>query len=117
LHLPCGKLLIWVIKKLKNMFQDCYQVHVDDLAEVGVHEFHDNVKIQKFLQTFLRRERIQQTNYLKHKNIKSFHKTQPISHKREFSITESNFHFYFKYLCQRFTQSNEFEEKKCFFRI
>ena len=38
--------------------KNAYQVHVDDLTEVRVHQLHDNVQVKKFLETFLRRERV-----------------------------------------------------------
>jgi hypothetical protein len=42
-----------------------HQVHVDDLAEVRVHELHDDVEILELFQTLLTRERVQQTDDLK----------------------------------------------------
>lgn len=40
------------------------QVHLDDLAEIGVHQFHHQVHVLELLQRPLRRERVQQTDYL-----------------------------------------------------
>lgn len=40
------------------------QVHLDDLAQVGVHQFHHQVHVLELLQTLLGSEGIQQTDYL-----------------------------------------------------
>lgn len=46
-----------LVEKVGHAF--VVQVHLDHLAEVGVHQLHDQVDILEFLQGFLRRERIQ----------------------------------------------------------
>ena len=46
------------ILSLLSWHRRSYQVHVDDLAKVGVHQLHDDVQVEKFLQTLLRRERV-----------------------------------------------------------
>jgi hypothetical protein len=40
------------------------KVHLDDLAQVGVHQLHHQVHVLELLQAALRCECIQQTDYL-----------------------------------------------------
>ena len=40
------------------------QIHVDHLAEVCIHQFHDYVQVKKLLQRFLGSECIQKANDL-----------------------------------------------------
>ena len=40
------------------------QVHVDHLAQVGVHQLHHDVEVQEVLQRLLRRERVQEADDL-----------------------------------------------------
>ena len=53
------------ILSLLSWHRRSYQVHVDDLAQVRVHQLHDDVEVEKLLQALLRREGIQKTNDLK----------------------------------------------------
>ena len=56
---------ILAILSLLSWHRRSYQVHVDDLAQVRVHQLHDDVEVEKLLQALLRREGIQKTNDLK----------------------------------------------------
>ena len=38
------------------------QVHVDHLAQVGVHQLHHDVQVKELFQRFLRRETIEKTD-------------------------------------------------------
>ncbi len=44
------------------------KIHVDDLAEVGVHQLHHDVQVKELLQGLLRGERVQEADDLE-KNI------------------------------------------------
>ena len=49
------------------------QIHVDHLAQVGVHQLHHDVEVEEVLQRLLRRERIQKADDLNAVGEHGFH--------------------------------------------
>ena len=60
------------------------EIHLDDLAEIGIHKFHHEIDVGKLFESLLGRKCVQQTNYLSKHNIKH------LSH----HFTPTPFHFH-----------------------
>lgn len=51
-----------LVEKIRHAF--VIEIHLDNLAQIGVHQLHDQIYILKLVQRALWSERIQKTDYL-----------------------------------------------------
>lgn len=51
-----------LIEQIRKAF--VVQIHLNDLAQIRVHQFHHNVQITEIVERFLRSECVQKADYL-----------------------------------------------------